>query len=169
MTSRTELHRATAEAALRAHQALTEAHVAGHEPEAEPIPDDAPSFTIYTPQLGEQQMQGTPMSGDERSLKELQMYWKRIPDFGVKRYEIFPSETGWAQILYWSGTGEDGVRYEAEESDIVRTDDDGNIARFEIYSDAGQCMRLVAYANDRTVEEMEARRASTYEQLLARQ
>lgn len=166
MSSRSERHREMAEAALRAHQGLTEAHLGGREPEPAPEQKPARSVAFYTPQLGESELDRTPMSGGEMSLRELEMYWKRIPDFGIKDYEIFPSEAGWAQVLYWRGTGEDGQEYLAEEVDIVRTDDDFNVTRFEIYSDAAQWMELVAYANDTTAAELR-RSSGSYGDLMA--
>jgi hypothetical protein len=103
--------------------------------------------------------------GSEMSLRELQMYWKRIPDFGVTEYEIFTSEKGWTQILCWRGTGEDGAEYRGDEVDVVYTDDEFSVARVEIYSDAKQWSAIVAYANDKTIEELKD--SPGYAELLA--
>ena len=162
MTSRTERHQEMAERAMRAHQALTEAHVAGREPVVVEQPPPTKTIVFYTPQLGEKEVEHTPMSGGEGSLKELRMYWKRIPDFGIKEYEIFASENGWAQVLYWRGTGDDGTELSAEEVDIVRTDDEFDITRFEIYSDAKQWTKLVAYAHDTSTKDL-----ASYAELVA--
>jgi hypothetical protein len=154
MTNRTERHFEMAEAAIRAHQALTEAHVAGHEPVATAPKDASRKVTLYTPQLGEHEVDDNVMAGSEGSLRELRMFWQRIPDFGVKSYEVFASEAGWAQVLYWSGTGLDGATYDAQEVDVVRTDDAFNITRFEIYSDGKQWLKLVEYANDKSARDL---------------
>jgi hypothetical protein len=159
--TRTDRHQEMAQRALRAHQALTQAHVEGREPVVDEQPAGKP-MVLYTPQLGERELDHAPLSGGEGSLRELRMYWKRIPDFGVQDFEIFPSETGWAQVLYWGGTGLDGKDYRAEEVDIVRTDDALDITRFEIYSDAKQWTKLVAYANDASPADLPG-----YDELLA--
>ncbi len=143
-----------AEAAIRAHQALTEAHVAGHEPVVTPPKDASRKVTLYTPQYGEHDVDDTVMAGGEGSLRELRMFWQRIPDFGVKSYEVFASETGWAQVLYWGGTGLNDTLYQAQEVDVVRTDGEFNITRFEIYSDGKQWLKLVEYANDKSAREL---------------
>ena len=57
------------------------------------------------------------------------MYWKRIPDFGVKDTKVFASESGWAQVLYWSGTADDGRVFDAQEVDVVTTDEDFHVTR----------------------------------------
>lgn len=165
MTSRAERHQEMAEAALRAHQALTQDHVAGREPQPVQYPDLQQPVTMYIPQYGENQFDHNPLMGSETSLRELRMYWKRIPDFGVNEYEIFTSEKGWTQILCWRGTGEDGAEYRGDEVDVVYTDDDFNVTRVEIYSDAKQWSAIVAYANDKTIEEMKD--SPGYAELLA--
>lgn len=165
MTSRAERHRAVAEQNLSAHQALARAHLEGREPAVRPEPTAAKPGVLYTPQTGESALDHTPISGCESSLRELRMYWKRISDFGIESFEIFPSEVGWAQVLYWGGTGENGQEYRAQEVDVVRTDEAFDITRFEFYSDAGQWIELVAYVNDKTPKELRSGRG--YEDLIA--
>ncbi len=162
MTSRTERHRQMAEAALRAHMAMTQAHVEGGEPVTSVPTPTGKKVVVYTPQYGENAVDASPLGASDGALRELRMFWKRIPGFGIKEYEIFPSETGWAQVTHWRGTGEDGNEYLGQEVDIVHTDDDLDVTRFEIYSDSKQWMKLVEYANDKPAREL-----PSYSQLLA--
>jgi len=145
-----------ADAALRGHQALTRAHVEGRDPVIEETPAEMTgTITYFTPQSGERVLEWTGgMRASEGSLQELAMYWQRIPDFAIERYRIYPSETGWVQVVYWGGTSEDGEHHRAEEVDVVDTDDDFNVVRYEVFSDKAQWMNLVAYAYDRPVEEL---------------
>ena len=145
MTARTERHFAMAERYLKEHQAMTAAHVAGREIVLPTAIQSGP-IEFYIPQRGNSVMQnGGHFADAAMPLRELQLYWKRIPDFGIQRYEIFTSEAGWSQTLYWGGTGEDGQVFNAEEVDIVKTDENFRVTRFEIYSDAKQWRQLVAY------------------------
>ena len=166
MSNRTDRHAEMAEAALRAHQALTQAHVEGREPEPVDYPTPPAAVEVYIPQYGEQTTDRAMLMGSEASLRELEMYWKRIPDFGVKQYQIFANERGWVQVLAWQGTGEDGLEHRGDEVDVVYTDDDFNLTRVEIYSDSKQWLALIAYANDTTVEERE-QSTSSYGDLIA--
>lgn len=148
MTSRSERHFAMAERYLKEHQAMTAAHVAGREIVL-PTAIQSGAIDFYIPQRGESVMEnGGHFADNALPLRELQLYWKRIPDFGVKRYEIFTNESGWSQTLYWGGTGEDGRVFNAEEVDIVKTDENFRVTRFEIYSDAKQWRQLVAYVQN---------------------
>ena len=148
MSSRTDRHREIAERGIREHQALTTAHVEGGTPTVTaPVPSGKPTV-FFTPQLGEHVVEeGMAFGATETSLRELQMYWKRIPDFGVKDTKVFPSETGWAQVLYWSGTGDDGTVIDAQEVDVITTDDEFDVTRFEIYSDAKQWRDILKFLN----------------------
>ncbi len=147
MTTRTERHRQMAEKYLIEHQAMTQAHIEGRTPTLPTAIQTGP-VTFYIPQRGESIMEGGAHFADNAlPLRELELYWKRIPDFGVKRYDIFASESGWAQVLYWGGTGEDGTVFNAEEVDVMKTDEDFRVTRFEIYSDAKQWRQLVAYVH----------------------
>ena len=53
---------------------------------------------------------------DHMALLELRMYWQRMPDFGITRFEVYPDENGWAQVLYWGGTTPEGQTFEAQEA-----------------------------------------------------
>ena len=146
--SRTERHREMAEAGIREHQALTAAHVDGRPP---PVVRDGGSgtpTTFFTPQMGESVRDGgMSFGGTEHALQELQLYWKRIPDFGVAEAKVFAGESGWAQILYWGGTAEDGQEFRAQEVDVITTDDAFNVTRYEIYSDAKQWRDLLKFVH----------------------
>ena len=144
--SRTERHREMAEQALTGHQELTRAHVEGRTPTPT---DDRPARKVifFTPQSGEREVDwGGGMRSNRTSIRELEMYWQRIPDFGIERFRIYPSETGWVQVVYWGGTSEDGRHHRREEVDVVDTDEDGNVIRWEAHSDKQQWMDLVAIA-----------------------
>lgn len=147
MTSRSERHRQMAEKYLIEHQAMTLAHIEGRQPTLPTAIQTGP-VTFYIPQRGESIMEGGAHFADNAlPLRELELYWKRIPDFGIKRYDIFTSDSGWSQVLYWGGTGEDGTVFNAEEVDIMKTDENFRVTRFEIYSDAKQWRQLVAYVH----------------------
>jgi hypothetical protein len=148
MSSRAERHQELAEAGIRAHQGLTTAHVERRAPAAGHASGGKPT-TLRTPQLGERVIEsGFSFGATESALKELQLYWQKIPDFGVKDAKVFSSETGWAQVLYWGGTTDDGLPVSAEEVDIVTTDEDFDIVRYEIYSDAKQWRDLLKIVHD---------------------
>ena len=153
MTARTERHRRMAETYLAEHQAMTKAHIEGRTPVLPTAIQSGP-IEFYIPQRGDSIMEsGAHFADNGLPLRELQLYWRRIPDFGIKRYEIFVSETGWAQALYWGGTGEDGTIFNAEEVDIVKTDETFRVTRLEIYSDAKQWRELVAYVHHADAEQ----------------
>jgi len=102
--------------------------------------------------LGRTELDHIPLSGDEESLAELRMYWKRIPDFGLKDIEVFPNPKGWVQLSYWCGRGVDGYDWRVGEIDVVTTDDDFNVTRFEAYCDADEWIKVLAYTFEMTVE-----------------
>ena len=146
MSSRTERHREMAERAIREHQALTTAHVEGSTPTVTVQNPNGKPTAFFTPQLGEHLVEeGMAFGATETSLRELQLYWKRIPDFGVKDTKVFPSETGWAQVLYWGGTADDGQIIDAQEVNVITTDEDFAVTRFEIYSDAKQWRDILKF------------------------
>ena len=148
MASRIERHYRMAEKYLLEHQAMTRAHIEGREPVLPTVMQTGP-VAFYIPQRGESILEsGGHFADNALPLRELQLYWQRIPDFGIQRYDIFASETGWAQVLYWGGTGEDGTVFNAEEVDIMKTDENSRVTRFEIYSDAKQWRQLVAYVHN---------------------
>ena len=164
MSSRTDRHREMAEAGLREHQALTTAHVEGRTPTVVQHDPSGKPAAFFTPQLGESVIEnGFAFGGTESALKELQLYWRRIPDFGVKDAKVFPSETGWAQVLYWGGTADDGRVISAQEVDVVTTDDDYDVTRFEIYSDAKQWRDILKFLNDGELPD------ANYGELIARE
>ena len=145
MPERIERHRQMAEAGIREHQALSEANVAGHKPVIARASTSGVPATYFTPQGGEQQRpEGISWGGSEKTLKELQIFWKRIPDFRIEA-RIYPSETGWAQVLHWIGTGDDGSDWEVQEIDVFTTDEAFNVTRMEIYSDLQQWKDLLDY------------------------
>lgn len=147
MPSPTQRHQQIAETYLQEHQAMTRAHVAGLPPVLPTAIQSGP-ITFYIPQRGESILEnGGHFADPALPLRELELYWQRIPDFGIQRYDIFANDTGWAQVLYWGGTGEDGTVFHAEEVDIMKTDETGRVHRFEIYSDAKQWRQLVAYVH----------------------
>ena len=142
-----------AESALRGHQEMTRAHVEGREPVFDEVAPRA--VTYFTPQSGERVVEWSGgMRASSSSLKELKMYWQRIPDFGIERFRIFPSETGWVQVVHWGGTDLDGQHHRAEEVDVVDTDQECNVVRYEVYSDKAQWMELVAFAYGRPADEL---------------
>ena len=156
MTTRIERHAEMAEAMVNGHQSMTEAKVGGEEPVAAVAEGSSRKMIFYTPQYGEHEVDACMAMGGSGSLRELKMFWQRIPDFGVKSYDVFANEKGWAQVLYWSGTGDDGNTYSAEEVDVVHTDDEFNITRFEIYSDSTQWTKVVEYTNGKSVKDLPA-------------
>jgi hypothetical protein len=148
MSTRTARHGEMAEAGIRAHQALTDAHVSGGRPMIEPASPEANPTVFFTPQMGEQIVEGGMSFGaTDTALRELQLYWTRIPDFGVKDAKVFPSDDGWAQVLYWGGTADNGDSITAQEVDVITTDDAFAITRFEIYSDAKQWRKIIEFVH----------------------
>ena len=145
--SRTEHHRAMAEKRITEHMAMTAAHIAGREPICPAADVYAPDATFFTPAFGEGKAMASTDGADHISLNELRMYWQKIGDFGIKRYEIFPSESGWLQVLYWNGHNQEGKLVEAQEADLFHTDKDFRITRTENIHDWAQWQALAAYAN----------------------
>jgi hypothetical protein len=148
MASRTERHLEIAEGHIRAHQAMTQAKIEGRTPVCPPS-KLKPGCVVFAPQSGERVVQNSiygPQDPKEGSLKELRMFWARIPDFGIKHFHVFATEEGWGQILHWSGTGEDGELKHAEEASFSWTDPEFNVTRVELYSDSRQWMGVAAYA-----------------------
>ena len=144
---RTERHLQLAEAGIRGHQAMTAAHVAGRKPVVR-LATAGPPTTLWILGRGEFVIKdGFHWGATEEQLKELQAYWHRIPNFGLTA-RVYPSETGWAQVLDWSGTGDDGKIRHAHEVDVITTDADFNITRFEIYWDRQQWKDLFAFLDE---------------------
>ena len=56
-----------------------------------------------------------------------------------------PPGSGWAQVLYWGGTSGDGQVFDAQEVDVFTTDDDFDVTRYEIYSDAKQWRDILKF------------------------
>jgi hypothetical protein len=145
-TSRIERHREMAQKRIREHQAMTQAHIEGRTPVCPAADVLGTNATFFSPAFGEIAQKQDANGQDSVSLNELRMYWHRIPDFGIKKFEIFPSETGWAQVLYWSGTTKEGKVLRAQEADIFRTDENFKIVRIENYHDWQQWKELAAFA-----------------------
>jgi hypothetical protein len=152
LVSRIEHHREMAEKRIRDHQAMTNAHIVGRAPVCQIADVVAANATFFTPAFGEGPLRTSQDGSDHVGLNELRMYWHKIPDFGVKRYEIFPSDTGWAQVLYWSGTTTDGKIVEAQEADIIKTNEKFEIVRIENYHDWQQWKALAAFAMSKDPE-----------------
>ena len=145
---RARRHGEMAEQRHREHQAMTAAHVNGGTPVCPVAFDHAPDAKFFSPAFGESIALVPTDDKDHVSLLELRMYWQRIPDFGITRYEVYPDENGWVQILYWSGTATDGSVHEAQEAGVYKTDADFRILRFENFHDWNQWRRLAAFACD---------------------
>jgi hypothetical protein len=147
--SRSEQHLQMAEEGLRAFHAITEAHVAGKIPEVRPEKENKKPVEIWF--LGGTALQleeGMTGLGTEDTLKEMQVYWPRIPNFGMKEWRVYPNETGWAQVTVWAGTGVDGERKAANEVDVITTDKDFNIVRWEIYWDRPEWQAVWDYVSE---------------------
>jgi hypothetical protein len=100
-----------------------------------------------------------PMSGPDSMdpNAEFRMYWKGIPDYGIKDYEVWPVETGWIARLAYKGTARDGEEIVAHHVDIVTTDNQGRVVRLEWYVDQEQWLRVWAKASGMSVEELRAK------------
>ena len=146
MTDRAARHRILAEAGIKEHQDMIAAHLAGQKPPVVRSFETGKPAVFFTPQSGEKlRERGMSWGGTEHALKELQMYWRRIPNFGVHEARIFTSEEGWVQVLYWSGTADDGTYLAAQEVDVITTDADFDIVRLEIHSDKAQWINIVTF------------------------
>ena len=151
MNDRTTRHREMAESHIHEHQAMTRAKIEGREP-VSAASKITPGCVVFAPQSGERVVENSIYGPDDPKdgpLKELRMFWRGIPDFGITEYKIFATEDGWGQILYWSGTGLDGEIKAAQESSFCFTDADFNVVRIELYSDSKQWMGVAAYATGR--------------------
>lgn len=145
MSERIERHRAMAEERIRAHMAMTQAHMEGRTPVS--MSFDTGPVEYFTPQSNSARVvEGGYIFGKDGQLRELRMYWDRVPDFGIKEFEVFPSESGWAHVLYWRGTTVDGQEISGQEADIIRTDENFNVVRVEYYCESAQWTRLAAIA-----------------------
>lgn len=145
-------HRDMAETRLREHQAMTEAHVSGRTPVCPTAFTYVPGAKFFSPAFGES-LTLVPTDGKEHvSLLELRMYWQRLPDFGIKRFEVYPDENGWAQVLYWGGTTADGTLFEAQEAGVYKTDADFRVVRVENIHDWEQWRKLAAFACDQPID-----------------
>jgi hypothetical protein len=87
---------------------------------------------------------------------EFQMFWKRIPDFGIKEYEVFPHEAGWVAKQVYRGTALDGSEVVAYQAEFVWTDDQCRVVRVERYKDMSEWHRVWAVATGRSVSDVEA-------------
>jgi hypothetical protein len=112
-------------------------------------------LTLFSPKRGDWTVTMTsPESMDPDA--EFQMYWKGIPDYGIKKYDVWPLEDGWIARLVYGGTARDGEAVIAHQVDIVTTDDQERVVRLEWYVDQEQWLRVWAKASGKTVEEVRA-------------
>ena len=133
MTDRTTRHSELAAAGIKEHQDMIAAHLAGLKPPIVRSYETGKPAIFFTPQSGEKIVKGgISWGGTEHALKELQMYWRRIPDFGVHEARIFASEEGWVQVLYWSGAAPDGTLFRGAGS---RRHHDGSRLRYHPHGD----------------------------------
>lgn len=75
------------------------------------------------------------------------MYWPKIPDFGIQRFEVFPSKSGWAELRYWGGTAKDGRVFQAHAVVVQRTDENFVVTQKEVHVEGKQWSDLAAYAH----------------------
>lgn len=150
--SRSERHRNMAETRHRQHQAMTAAHINGQTPVCPTLFDHVPGAKFFSPAFGESVALLSTDGQDHMALLELRMYWQRLPDFGITRFEVYPDENGWAQVLYWGGSTTEGKLYEAQEAGIYKTDADCRILRMENYHDWQQWRTLAAFACGQPVD-----------------
>jgi hypothetical protein len=90
----------------------------------------------------------------ERGTAEFQKFWTRMPDFGLVAHgEPIVDETGFAVWIRLEGTTADGTKHGAWEFDIVRTDGEGTITRYEAMLDMGELRSLLALVAETSGEE----------------
>jgi hypothetical protein len=71
------------------------------------------------------------------------MYWEQLPDLRiVTPFNCIVGEEGFAMWQRFAGTTADGRILSFQETDFIRTDEDGRIRRWEFYFDNDFC-RLV--------------------------
>jgi hypothetical protein len=146
MTDRIQRHAQMGEEYWHMTMDCVTAHLQGRRPLSPWLPRSADSVVAFA-QTGD-----IPLGeGDENKimqLKELQMFWQKIPDFGPKSFKLVPDENGWGVFLYWGGTDETGKKYLYYEADRVTTDANFDVTRYEIHCDLAEWMRLAAFVND---------------------
>lgn len=98
----------------------------------------------------------------ERGTAEFQKFWKLMPDFGLVAHgEPIVGDSGFAVWIRLEGTTADGTKVGLWEFDLVHTDQDGVITRYEAMFDMGELQSLLAVAIGETTgqESMEEIRA----------
>ena len=149
MNSRIERHREMAEAGLKHHQGLTQAKIEGREP-VTGRPGMPVGCVFHVTGMRETVItEGSGFGAPDAALRELRLYWHRIPDWGIKDYAIYPAEDGWIQFSYWGGTDTDGKKHAAWEAIRMFTDEDFNFYRVESIVDMKEWSDLVAFAQGR--------------------
>jgi hypothetical protein len=115
--------------------------------------DEPYELTLFSPKRGDWTVTiASPDTMDGNA--EFRMYWKGIPDFGIKKYDVWPLEDGWIARLIYGGTARDGERIVAHQVDIVTTDDQDRVVRLEWYVDQEQWLQVWAKASSKTVDEV---------------
>lgn len=160
MPSRTEVHR---ELARRRYESQVHGHENGrieiwYTPEGEI--DEPYELTLFSPKRGDWTVPMTSRASMD-SNPEFQMYWTRIPDFGIKDYTVWPNEDGWIARMTFAGTALDGTPVTAHQVDIVATDERCRIVRMEWYSDQLQWFNVFSVASGKPVTEVQELFATT--------
>src|SRR5437868_4533687 len=149
--NRVEMHR---EMARKKYEAQKVGYQVGHidiwytpdGPAREPY-----ELSLVSPKRGDWTVSADTMDPN----REFQMYWTRIPDFGIKDYEVFAHEDGWIAKQVFGGTAIDGTEVTAHQVDFATTDDQCRIVRLEWYIDSPQWLRVFSVASGKPIEEVE--------------
>ncbi|MFC7886897.1 hypothetical protein ACFUVV_34165 [Streptomyces sp. NPDC057376] len=115
--------------------------------------DEPYELTLFSPKRGEWTV---PMTGRDSmdSNPEFQMYWTRIPDFGIKEYDVLAHEDGWIARQVFGGTAVDGTSVTAHQVDFVTTDERCRVVRLEWYTDPNQWLRVWSVASGKPLAEV---------------
>jgi len=71
---------------------------------------------------------------------DMSMYWEHLPDLRiVTPLNCIAGEEGFAMWQRFAGTTADGRVLSFQETDIIRTDEDGRVCRWEFYFDTEFC------------------------------
>jgi hypothetical protein len=110
-------------------------------------------LTLFSPKRGDWTVRMTrPDSMNPNG--EFQMYWTRIPDFGIREYDVFPREDGWIAKLVYKGTAFDGTSVTAHQVDFAYTDQQSRVVRMEWYTDQLQWFNVWSAASGKSVDEV---------------
>jgi hypothetical protein len=141
--------------ARRKYEAQKVGSETGHiEPWYSPdgVIDEPWELTLFSARRGDWTVSVDSMNPDP----EFQMYWTRIPDFGIKEYEVYPHEQGWVAKQVFRGTAIDGTPVVGHQIDFVTTDDQCRIVRIEWYVDSAEWERIWSVASGKPIEEVHA-------------